>query len=307
MSLDPRGTGGADAGATGVALGLLGRLERWTDLDSSISAPALRQSLLAVLRPEQAAHAASGLVHQLCARALEVADAGALREDPAPRVRESLRQSCAAERADLEAARAAVARTATALLEGRGAWVATLGGSATVREALLQAHAAGRAPRALVAEGRPGLGGRTLAAAAGAAGLPVWLVVDGALPMLLSQAALVWLGAEAATDRGAIVPVGGLALALAAREHSVPCYVLAARRKFLPAATAALRIEEQPPEEVWDAPPAGVRARNVHAEMIPLELLRGIVVEDGVLARTEIATVALDRPLPEELAAAVPH
>jgi hypothetical protein len=54
--------------------------------------------------------------------------------------------------------------------------------------------------------------------------------------------------------------------------------------------------------EVWDAPTAGVRPRNVHAEMVPLELLRGVVVEDGVLGPTEAATVARERPLPEALA-----
>ena len=84
----------------------------------------------------------------------------------------------------------------------------------------------------------------------------------------------------------------------------MPVYVLATRRKFLPGTTAALRIEERPPAEVWDAPPAGVRPRNVHAEMLPLELLRGVVVEDGVLGPTEAATVARERPLPGPLAEA---
>ena len=56
-----------------------------------------------------------------------------------------------------------------------------------------------------------------------------------------------------------------------------------------------------PPAEVWDAPPAGVRPRNVRAEVVPLGLLRGVVVEDSVLGPTEIATVALDRTLPGEL------
>jgi translation initiation factor 2B subunit (eIF-2B alpha/beta/delta family) len=124
--------------------------------------------------------------------------------------------------------------------------------------------------------------------------------VDAALPMLLSQAALLWLGADAVTDRGVIVNVGGFAAALAAREHSVPVYVLATRRKFLPAKTAALSIDERPPAEVWEAPPVGVRPRTVRAELVPLGL-RGVVVEDGVLGPTEIAAVALDRTLPQEL------
>ena len=111
-----------------------------------------------------------------------------------------------------------------------------------------------------------------------------------------------WLGADAVTERGVVNKVGSFALALAAREHSVPVHVLAERRKFLPAATPALRIVEMPPEEVWDDPAAGVRPRNVYFELVPLELLRGVVVEDGVLGPTETAVVARERPLPDELA-----
>jgi translation initiation factor 2B subunit (eIF-2B alpha/beta/delta family) len=289
------------------ALAFLDRLERSLATDVSPDAPVLRAALLVHLRAEQGADAANGLVHQLAGRALEVADAALGRGDSPAALRAHLADSCAAERTDLALARAAVARTAGALLVERGGWIATLADSLSVRGALLEAQAAGRGPRLLVGEGRPALGGRSLAAAAGAAGIPTWLVVDGALPLLLSQAAMLWLGAGAVTDRGAIVPVGGYAAALAAREHSVSVYVLAGRRKFLPATTAALRIDEMPSQEVWDAPPAGVRPRNVRAEVLPLDLLRGIVVEEAVLGASEAATVARERPLPEELSGPPGH
>ena len=294
-----------EPGASAAALGFLARLERWAAVDTSVDAAALHGALLIHLRSEQAADAANGLIHQLAARALDVADAGLHRGEPPAGLRVQLAQSCAAERADLEGARAAVVRTASTLLTERGAWVATLSSSTTVRAALLELHGRDRGPRALVGEGRPLLHGRALASALGLAGVPTWLVVDAALPMLLSQAAALWLGAAAVTDRGAIVAVGGFAAALAARESSVPVYVLAPRRKFLPGTTAALLIEERPTAEVWDAPTAGVRPRNVHAEMLPLELLRGVVVEDGVLGPTEAATVARERPLPGPLAEAL--
>jgi translation initiation factor eIF-2B subunit delta len=170
-----------------------------------------------------------------------------------------------------------------------------------VREALLAAKAAGREPRVLVAESRPLYEGRALAEALGAAGIPVWLVVDAALPLLLSQALMVWLGADAVTDHGVLNKVGSFGATLAAREHSVPVYALATRRKFLPASTAALRIPEMPPAEVWDAPPAGVQPRNVYFELTPLALLRGVVVEDLVLPPGEAAQLARERALPKEL------
>jgi translation initiation factor 2B subunit (eIF-2B alpha/beta/delta family) len=290
------------AGASAEALGFLARLERWAAADVTTATAASQAALLAWLRDEQADHAANGLVHQLAARALDVA-AAAREQGAAPaELRTRLAQSCLAERADLEAARAAVARTAAALVGQRGAWIATLGAGSTVALALLELQRLDRGPRALVGEGRPLLGGRALAAELGRAGVPTWLVVDAALPMLLSQASGLWLGADAVTDRGAVVAVGGFALALAAREQSVPVHVLASRRRFLPAATGALRIAEMPPAEVWDDPPAGVRPRNVRADLLPLELVRGVVVEDGVLGPTESATVARERPLPEPLA-----
>jgi translation initiation factor 2B subunit (eIF-2B alpha/beta/delta family) len=296
------GPGGADP--AGAARGFLDRLERWVATERSTSAAGLRAALLAHLRAAQAEQPESALVHQLGARALEVAEAGVARGDPPVELRDHLARSCAAEREDLDASEDAAAREATLLLDRREAWIAVVGNGALTRRALLETRRAGRAPRVLVAEARPGLDGRVLAAAVAAERIPVWLVVDAALPLLLSQAAAVWLEAEAVTDQGAVCRIGAYAAALAAREHSVPVWLLATRRRFLPATTGALRLVERPPAAVWEAPPEGVRPRNVHHELVPLALTRGVVVEDAVLGPTESATLARERPLPEALAGA---
>ena len=290
------------SGSGDVALAFLDALERWAAVDMSGSAPALRVCLLGWLREAQRAQPTMALVHQLAARALEVVDTGVARGDLTAGLRAVLTQSCAAERRDLAAARDALARQAVALVTERGSWIATLSASGAVREAILEAHRVGRQPRVLVAESRPLYEGRALAEALGRAGVPVWLVVDAALPLLLSQARMVWLGADAVTDQGVLNKVGSFAAALAAREHSVPVYALAERRKFLPAGTAAITIVEQPPGEVWDAPTAGVSPRNVYFERVPLPLLRGVVVEDLVLPPGEAAGLARERALPAELA-----
>jgi len=291
-----------DSGSADIGLAFLAELESWLATETSGSAPALRSSLLRRLREAQAEQPSMALIHQLAARALQVADAGAAREEKAPEVRSQLARSCEAERADLIAAGEAVARTAVELLDRREPWIATLSNSRTVRDALRRARESGREPRALVAEGRPRLEGRRLAAALAAEGLPVWLVADAALPLFLSQAHALWMGADAVTDRGVINKIGAYPAALAAREHSVPVYALAVRKKFLPAGTPALKIVEMPPEEVWEEPAPGVRPRNLYFEVVPLELLRGVAVEDGVLGPAEAAIMARERPLPEELA-----
>ena len=290
------------SGSGDVALAFLAALERWLAVDMSGSAPELRTALLGWLREAQRAQPTMALVHQLAARALEVADTGIARGDRAAALRTALAESCAAERGDLVAAHGALAHQAAALVTERGAWIATLSASGAVRDAVLEAQRAGRAPRVLVAEGRPLLEGRALAAALGEAAVPVWLVVDAALPLLLSHARMVWLGADAVTDQGVLNKVGSYAAALAAREHSVPVYALAERRKFVPAGTAALTIVEMPAAEVWETPTRGVSPRNVYFERVPLPLLRGVVVEDAVLPPGEAAALARERALPAELA-----
>ena len=292
------------SGSTDVARAFLDGLERWAAIDTSTSGPAFRAALLAHLRSVQAAQPTFALIHQLAARALAVADSGVLRRDGVPDLRSHLAASCVAERDDLAASHAALARQARALIAERESWIASLSNSAAVRDAMLELSRAGLAPRALIGEGRPRAEGRMLAAALAAAGIQVWLMVDAALPLLISQARAVWIGADAVTDQGVVNKIGSFALALAAREHSVPVYALATRRKFIPAATGALRIVEQPPAEVWDSPVAGVQPRNVYFESVPLSLLRGVVVEDAVLGTTEAASLARERALPDELAAA---
>lgn len=291
------------SGSSDVAAAFLAQLRQWTDVDTSPSGPALRAALLRLLRESQAAQPTMALIHQLGARALDVTDTGLRREDSAVELRGQITASCIVEGEDLIQSTKAVARTARALVSERKAWIATLSSSGAVHAALTLCHEDGLEPQALVAEGRPMLEGRAMATRLAAAGIPTWLVTDAALPMLLGSSRMVWIGADAVTERGVINKVGSFATALAAREHSVPVYALASRRKFLPAGTPALKIVEQSPDEVWDAPPAGVRPRNVYFELVPMALIRGIVVEDGVLGASEAGTVALERPLPKELAA----
>ena len=172
-----------------------------------------------------------------------------------------------------------------------------------MRAALQALQRAGRKPRVVVGEARPRFEGRDTARALAAAGIETWIVADAALPLLISQASAVWMGADAVTEQGVINKIGSFTAALAAREHGVPVWAIAVRRKLLPGGTAALGILEMPAAEIWEEAPPGVRPRNVYFEMVPAALLRGVVVEDGVLGATECAVAARDRALPAELAA----
>jgi translation initiation factor 2B subunit (eIF-2B alpha/beta/delta family) len=295
------------SGSSGVAGRFLDALERWTEADRSADGATLRAELFLWLREAQANQPSMALVHQFAERALSVVAAGLQRGDDPPSLRRNLAESCAAERADLAAGLAGAARTAAATVTAKEPWIATLSHSGAVLAALRELHGKGRAPRVLLAESRPGQEGRAMATALAEAGIPVLFVTDAALPMLLSQAAALWLGADAVTEFGVLNKTGSFAAALAAREHGVPVHAIALRRKFLPAATPALAIAEQPPGEVWDTPPALVRPRNFYFEIVPHALLQGVVVEDGVVGPAEAKIVASDRALPDDLAAAPPR
>src|SRR5262245_21976507 len=295
--------GDRTSGSGSVARGFLDALERWAATDRSPEPAALRAALLPWLRTAQAAQPSMALVHQFAARALAVADTAVARGDRAADLRAHLAASCAAERGDLARAVADAANVAAQLVTASEPWIATLSASGGVHAALLALAKAGRKPRVLVAESRPRLEGRDTARTLAAAGIETWLVADAALPLLISQASAVWLGADAVTEQGIVNKIGSYTAALAAREHGVPVWAIAVRRKLLPGGTGALGIAEMPAEELWEDAPRGVRPRNVYFEMVPSPLLRGVVVEDGVLGASECAVAARDRELPPELAA----
>lgn len=295
------------SGSGGVARGFLDALERFVGTDRTQDTRALRAALLAWLREAQAVQPTMALVHQFAARALSVADTSVARGDRPADLRAHVAASCAAEREDLARATRDAAAVAALLLTDREPWIATLSASEGVLAAIRKVASDGRRPRVLVAESRPRLEGRDTARALAEAGIEAWLVADAALPLLLSQASALWIGADAVTDIGVFNKIGSYTAALAAREHGVPAWAIASRRKLLPVATPALGIAEMPAAEIWDDPPRGVRPRNVYFELVPLPLLRGVVVEDGVLGTTEVAVAAKDRALPAELSAATPR
>jgi translation initiation factor 2B subunit (eIF-2B alpha/beta/delta family) len=291
------------SGSGGVARGFLDALERWAATDRSADAGTIRAALLPWLRAAQAAQPSMALVHQFAARALAIADTSAARGDRAADLRAHLAASCAAERDDLEKAVAGAADIAAQLVSAKEPWIATLSASDGVLAALRALKLQGRAPRVLVAESRPKLEGRDTARSLAELGIESWLVADAALPLLISQARAVWLGADAVTEQGVLNKIGSYTAALAAREHGVPVWAIAVRRKLIPGGTGALAIAELPAAELWEDAPRGVRPRNVYFELVPASLLRGVVVEDGVLGATECAVAARDRALPPELAA----
>lgn len=176
---------------------------------------------------------------------------------------------------------AAIAETALRLIPEDGQ-ILTNGRSTTVRAALRHAQRAGRRFRVVCAEGRPGCEGRSLAAELAAGGIPTTLVIDALAVALAAQSQLVLIGADHLSDYGLSNKVGTYAIALAAQASNVPMYTLCGSEKFLPPGYAPPAQARWPDDQVWPEAPAGLAITNLYFDSTPMELLTGIVTEQGV-------------------------
>jgi methylthioribose-1-phosphate isomerase len=142
----------------------------------------------------------------------------------------------------------------------------------------------GLVARALVGETRPLLQGARLTAwELERLGIPHAVVADSAAGWLMARGEVdcVLVGADRIAANGDVAnKIGTYSLAVLARHHGVPLYVVAPSSTVDPAAPtgAAIPIEERAGDEVSRRFPA----RNPAFDVTPAELVSAIVTEDGV-------------------------
>ena len=157
----------------------------------------------------------------------------------------------------------------------------------------------GEAPHVVVPETRPLLQGSRLTAwELTRAGVPCTLIGDSMIASRFRRGdvAGAFVGADRIARNGDFAnKIGTYALALAARAHGVPLYVLAPTSTIDPAATdgTAIPIEERAAEEVtgWRGrrtAPAGVGVWNPAFDVTPAELVTAFVTDRGVLRTSEL-------------------
>jgi len=252
---------------------------------------------LADMQPAMAAFVALGT------RLIAVARKAEREQAPAAEMHDRLAQALAAWHADFQAASLAIVKGSRAVLPPSPPWIATTTRSSLVERSLLEAHQAGAGIKVLLSESRPMNEGQGLARALDEAGVPSWLAVDAALPLLLPQAGAVWIGVDAVREKTFVTKAGTYALLLVARELNVPVYAFAQRAKFLPDRCTRLTLPRGPAAEVWaDAPPS-VSVVNLPFEEVPLALVRGVLTENGFLGAREIEDAAGSTPVADELLA----
>ena len=167
------------------------------------------------------------------------------------------------------------------------------GGIGTALAPIYLAHQAGRSIRVFADETRPLLQGSRLTAwELGRAGVEVTVIADNMAGALFSEVGIdiVLVGADRIAANGdAANKVGTFTLAVLARHHGVPFYVLAPTSTVdLSTATGAdIPIEFREAEEIREGfgkltAPADAQVWSPAFDVTPVDLITGIVTEQGL-------------------------
>ncbi|WP_148414802.1 NUDIX domain-containing protein [Haloferax sp. KTX1] len=204
---------------------------------------------------------------------------------------ESVRRRAETAIDDAAEADGAAAARAAELIGDRGYdRLATLSRSGTVLAALEAAAVAEAA--VLVAESRPGGEGVGVAERLARGGLNATLTTDAALPGLVAGGGVdaVFLGADSVLASGGVVnKVGSLPVALAAARADVPVFAVCARDKV----RGDDRFVGEDAGALYDGE-AAIETANPLFEVVPADLVAGVVTEDGALGTGEIGAVAAE-------------
>jgi eIF-2B alpha/beta/delta-like uncharacterized protein len=160
--------------------------------------------------------------------------------------------------------------------------------SSTVMAVLEETAAEGRHIEVIATRSGAGGTGWRIARELGRKGIKVTFIDDTAAGLYVSSAHKVMVGADRVCADGTIVNgVGTYPLALAAQKAAVPFYVLCETLKFDHRMRSdKVDIEEKEPSEVVGKAklPPQVSVKNPYFDLTPLELVTGIVTENGLLA-----------------------
>ncbi|MBL8858532.1 MAG: S-methyl-5-thioribose-1-phosphate isomerase [Planctomycetes bacterium] len=176
------------------------------------------------------------------------------------------------------------------------------GGMGTALAPIYRAHAAGKRVRVFADETRPLLqGARLTAHELQHAGIDVTLITDSMAGRVMFERKidLVLVGADRIARNGdACNKIGTYSVAVLAKEHAIPFYVVAPLSTFDPELDdgSKIPIEERPAAEITHGfgrrtAPEGVKVYNPAFDVTPARLITGIVTEVGLIERPNLARV----------------
>jgi eIF-2B alpha/beta/delta-like uncharacterized protein len=149
-----------------------------------------------------------------------------------------------------------------------------------------KAFEAGKRIEVVVAETRPKLQGVKTAKELVKEGIPTTLITDNARGVFVKECDLVLVGCDALRKEGVVNKIGTYTLAILAKVHGKPFYVvgdtfkLDKRKKIV--------IEERPTKEILEKQIKGLQVRNPAFDITPWKYVSKVVTEKGIFSPRKI-------------------
>ena len=159
--------------------------------------------------------------------------------------------------------------------------------STNVVKALVAAKKKGKNFEVYNTETRPLFQGRKTAKDLKKAKIKVTMFVDSAMNVALSKelgtkkVSKIFIGADALVKEGIINKIGSEVLAILAKKHKIPFYIVADSWKF---SKQKIPIENRKLNEIWDHAPKNIKIKNPAFEFVPKKYISGIITEYGLLS-----------------------
>jgi len=164
--------------------------------------------------------------------------------------------------------------------------------SSTVVAVLKDAFTKYKSIEVITTRSGPGRSGEINARQLGSYGIPVTFIDDAAIGLYVSMVNKVIVGADrVCADSRVVNGIGTYQLALAAERSGIPFYVLCETLKFDPRLNSTqVDLEEKETWEVVESVklPPEIKVKNPGFDITPLELITGIVTENGLLTPEQV-------------------
>lgn len=115
--------------------------------------------------------------------------------------------------------------------------------------------------------------------------IPVTLITDSAVGYFMPFCNAVFLGSDALRKEGNVNKIGSYQIALIAKAHKKPYYVIADTFKL--DKRKEIRIEERPPSEIYHKL-KNVKIRNPAFDITPWKYITAVITEKGIFKPRQI-------------------
>lgn len=152
--------------------------------------------------------------------------------------------------------------------------------STNVVQALIYAKKKGKKFQVYNTETRPLFQGRITAKELKKAGIKVTMFIDSAMDDAITNADIIFLGADAILKSGIVNKIGSEAIAEIAFLRKKPLYIIADSWKY----TNKVKLEQRNFKEVWKFVPKNIKIKNPAFELVPGKYIKAVVSELGILS-----------------------